>query len=239
MPARGRVARQRLQPVAQDRVQVGEQQQRDFGAARGSRPPSRAPVASVVPARERPLGGALDHRAVGDRDRRRERPVRSGRRRRAPAPRTSPARPVRRRIAGGDVGDEALAALRAAGASKRSGDAGRGSVSIQFREVLAVDVDVFVAAAGEVDDENLILRLAGARRIASATACADSSAGMMPSVRDSVRAAVQRLRSPMRDVLRAALIVQPGVLRARPARSPGPPRPSASAPPARRRPASR
>ena len=77
----------------------------------------------------------------------------------------------------------------------------------------------------------------GARAIASATACADSSAGMMPfGPREQPRRG-ERLGVGGRDVLGAAAVVQPGVLRADHARNPARPRPSASARSGRRRPA--
>ena len=52
----------------------------------------------------------------------------------------------------------------------------------------------------------------GARLMASAMACADSSAGMMPSVRASSLAASSASASVARGVLGAAGVVQPGVL---------------------------
>ena len=55
----------------------------------------------------------------------------------------------------------------------------------------------------------------GARRIASATACDDSSAGMMPSVRDSSLRGRERFGVGRRKRTRARFsIVQPRVLRA-------------------------
>jgi len=52
-----------------------------------------------------------------------------------------------RGIAGGDVGDEAFAAV-ALQSREEAGDAGfRHGLGIQLREVFAVDVDIFIAAA--------------------------------------------------------------------------------------------
>ena len=52
-------------------------------------------------------------------------------------------------------------------------------------DALGDGVHVLVAAAGEVDQQDRVLPIDGAIFIACATACADSSAGMMPSVRHS------------------------------------------------------
>ena len=66
-------------------------------------------------------------------------------------------------------------------------------IDVQFLQIFAVDIDVFIAAAGRLTTNTSPWR-PGARRIASATAWADSSAGMMPSVRDNVLRGFERLR---------------------------------------------
>ncbi len=78
---------------------------------------------------------------------------------------------------------------------------------------------------------------AGARFITSAIACADSSAGMIPSVRASCSAAAERLRIACRGVFGALPVVQPGVLGTDQSGNRDRPKPSASAPPGRRHPA--
>ena len=80
-------------------------------------------------------------------------------------------------VAGGEVDDEAGLV----------GEADRHRCSSPMRpcslQFAGEDAHVLVAAAGEVDHEDVVRAILGARRMASATACALSSAGMMPSVR--------------------------------------------------------
>ena len=78
---------------------------------------------------------------------------------------------------------------------------------------------------------------AGARLMASATACADSSAGMMPSVRESRRAASSASPIGGGHVFGAAAGRAARRAPGRSWRNPGRPKPSASARPGRSRPA--
>ena len=85
---------------------------------------------------------------------------------------------------------------------------------IQLLEIFAIDVDVFVAAAGEIDDEDLALGRRARAGWLRRRRARDSSAGMMPSVRAERQAASSASASLADDVFGAAAIVQPGVLRA-------------------------
>ena len=85
------------------------------------------------------------------------------------------------------------------------------SVWIQLREIFAIDIDVFVAAAGEVDDEDFVL--GGGR---AADGFGDGVGGF--ERRDDALGARQAAGGGQRfgvaggDVLGAVAIVQPGVL---------------------------
>ena len=151
----------------------------------GSRARSRAPPADVVPAcsaRRRRAGSPGLGDGIGERNAEFDQ-VRSAAFERG----NERSGAVGRGIAGGDVGDQRGTALPCLSRSKSAANA---SHLVEFLDVLSVDVGIFVAAAGEVHDEDLALGCRCAAS-ASATACADSSAGMMPSVRARNCAAVE------------------------------------------------
>ena len=168
----------------------------------------------VVPAFSARSPAALDHRAIGDGIGERHAQfdqVRAA----ALQRRNQRRRAVGRRVACGDIGDQAfLPAVRAADRTTFGfACPSARPVTRPVPEILAVNIDV-LSPRPERFTTNTLPAAAGARRIASATACADSSAGMMPSVRDSKRRGLERFAIAGRDVFGAAGVVQPGVLRA-------------------------
>ena len=195
-PAAAAAAREGLEAHPQDRVGVAEDDDRRRDRRRARRSIERERRAQAAAGRQRPLGRALDHRAVGQRIRERhadledvgagaiERLQDLGR-----------ARQVG--IAGGHVGDEpgccSPARSRAKRSSIRDRRVSRASAR-PGRKLLLHRVHVLVAAARQVDEHDRRRgRARGPAPAAWAIACADSSAGRMPSSRASVWNAVERL----------------------------------------------
>ena len=123
-------------------------------------------------------------------------------------------------IAGRDVGDQAQFA-RFGEFAKAPRDAASSALELPARQLcgsgrLRHSAKGFPCLyhRGRKDSESRVRfsSFRGARRISSASACADSSAGMMPSSRASVRAASMASSSLTARVFGAALLRKPGVL---------------------------
>mgnify|MGYP003694578241 CR=1 FL=1 len=152
---------------AQRRDQLEDARQRRAGAR------ARVPPRAAAPGR-RPSGRRTARRA------------RSASAPAATAARTSRGVDVERRIAGGEDTARARPRPRARSAAN-VGDAAHVSCTPRWSRHRA---HVLVAAAGEVDEQDAAARRCAARGgSACATACALSSAGMMPSVAVSSRSA--------------------------------------------------
>ena len=140
---------------------------------------------------------------------------------------------LRVRIAGGEVGNQRRTALLPQ-TLEQLRDARH--YDVEFLDVLAVDVDVFVAAAGEIDDKDLVLRRGRAPdgfgdRVRRFERRNDSFGARQQFRR------LDRLDRPSRCNTRRGPGRAATRARDRPMRSRGRPRRNASARPVRRRPA--
>ena len=213
-----RVGAQPLASVVENRIEVAEQDDRNLGLLaqlahhREDRRPATRPTPARAPAR-------ADWPARPPSDRKTARPARSGRRRALPA--RAPGRAwLEVGVAGDDKRDQRRFAARAQFA-KFFLDSPRPflSPSRPAHRVTPKALATVCMSLSPRPDRLTIIDLFARHRgrelaTACATACALSSAGMIPSVSDSRRKRLERLGVGDRDVLGAAGVLEPRELRA-------------------------
>ena len=189
-----------LQAHLQDRIEIAEEHQRHVACAVRSRADKIDHARERGPAAQRAFARALNRRAHRRRGSLNGTPSSITSAPASAAAKTIFSLAVERRIARGDIGDQAqfaglgkLAKRRGdspCGLPRRSaGLAATRDLGMAASDIAREGFHVFVAAAGNIQDDDFVFLHLGARRISSATACADSSAGMMPSICARVRAA--------------------------------------------------
>ena len=192
-----------------------------FAAARAP-PPAPPPCSRRLQARACPPRGSPDRRRAGPS---RARRARSGRRRPARRPRRSAADSCERREAAHQVGHQRRALARA---RERLGDALHPSHRAHSAHELAPRAPRRDPCRRDRTDTRGPARPRGSAST-HASACAVSSAGMMPSRRASSLKAVERLAVGHRHIARATAVAQEA--RAAVPRPGSPGRPTPSAPP--------